>query len=427
MRFRFWLSTVLPVAVVAAAWLGYQQLTRADDPPPPASIEANGQAGSRGGTAASNPQRSARAAFGPSTASGPAITGTSVRAVAVSPEQQASELRLLAQVQASLVEDIQAPATGRITELLVSPGATLAQGQPLLRMSAPDLDWQLRQRQATVQETLARQNQARQQHQQNQQRLEQEQAQLARVQRLHGQGFASETDLQNARNQLANLSLQVAMFADEETQRQAQIEQARIQLEQAEYQVAQLQPEAPFDSLLAELLVSDQQRVQSGQTLLRLFDPNSLTVEVRIPVAQLPRLAHSNAQGELRLPEGHFPLTISQINPISEQGTVRVQLQLPADAPVVSGQTLDLWLQLPVPEPVWAVPESSLYQGNSLYLLEEGRIRAQPVEVLGQQWRQQKLWYLVAPPEGLHDALVLTTRLTNPISGQAVQLAGARP
>lgn len=409
-------SVFLPLVLLAMGWAGYRYLTQ-----PPEQPVANGASGPPSSSA-----RGMRAGLtGGARAGGPAIVGTSVRALDVRAQPQASELRLLAQVQASLVEDIQAPASGRITDIFVSPGAQVDQGQVLLRMEAPESQWQVRQRQAALQETLARQNLARQQHQQNQQRLQQERDQLARVQRLHGQGFASDSELQAAQNQLANLALQVALFADEEEQRLAQIEQARIQLEQAQHQQAQLAPEAPYASLVAELMVREQQAVQTGQTLVRLLDPNSLSLQVRVPVAQLPRLAE--ARGELRLAEGIFPAPIRQINPISDQGTLSVGLDLPAAAPVVSGQTLDLWLLLPLATPVWAVPQSSLYQGDTLYLIDQGRLQAQRVEVLGQQWRQQQLWYLLAPPEGFEQAQVLTTRLNNPVSGQAVQVTGVQP
>lgn len=392
-----------------------------------ASARPESNAAARGGS--NNAARNFGAAFRPGASTGPAISGTAVRAIEVSAQPQASELRLLAQVQASLVEDISAPALGRVAEILVAPGQSVELGQALLQMSSPELEWQNRQRQATLDETLARQRLAAQQHQQNQARLQLEQEQLARVQRLHSQGFASDTELQNARNQLATLQLQVALFADEEAQRAAQIEQARIQLEQSQYQLAQLSPEAPFASLVAELLVSPQQRVQPGQALLRLLDPSSLALQVRVPAQQLPQLAQASA--ELRLPSQTIRLAIGQINPISEQGTVRVQLPLPADAPVVSGQTLDLWLQLPLDQPSWAVPEASLYQGNTLYLIEDGRLQAQRVQVLGQQWREQQLWYLVVPAEGFtaseQGAQVLTTRLASPITGQPVRVAEARP
>ncbi|MEX2320180.1 MAG: biotin/lipoyl-binding protein, partial [Saccharospirillum sp.] len=155
-----------------------------------------------------------------------------VEALDVARVLNAPQIPLLGTVQAKRQETVTAPQAGRVTDILVRSGDSVAAGEPLLRLEAEAVNWALRQQQATIEQQQAGIRIAERQHELNQEALVIAERDLAREQNLLQQGFSNETNVAAARQTWRNAQLVVANYDDEAAQRQSQLEQALIELEQ---------------------------------------------------------------------------------------------------------------------------------------------------------------------------------------------------
>lgn len=352
---------------------------------------------------------------------GAPTTTVQVEAMTVTEKAQSPFLPLLAKVSAKRQEIITAPQQSRVESILVEPGQQVTAGDPLLQLSAESLQWALRQQEAAITQQEAAIRIAARQHEVHEQALEQARANYRREVNLRQQGYSNESNVQAAAEALRSAELQVAVYDDESIQRQAQLEQARIELARVQSQLDDLTPHAPFDAEVAAVHTAPKVQVAEGTELLTLIDRSSLYASTQIPLSAYREVRGNNTKAWIRVDDNTYPATVSRLAATSNAGAVAMELSLPEGLPVLINETIELDLALPEIQ-AYAVPQNALYQGDQLYLINEGRLRAVSVSVLGYQQRNDEQWALVDSDELEGEVTVLTTRLSQPTNGTPVTI-----
>ncbi len=251
---------------------------------------------------------------------------------------------------------ITALTAGRVEQIMVLPGTVIEENTVIIRMSNPDVAVQLLQAQQALSSAEANLIQLRSNL--ATQRLSQAgllastRTQFRNAQRDH----ATNQRLYDANPELvAATELARTQDAVEELQERVQLEEERLELLEASVddqvsaqliqigrlsdivdfnrdRVASMEVTAGVSGVLAELPLDEGQWVQSGATLARVVQPGRLKAEVRIPQTQaqdiaVGQVAYIDTRNDTIV--GH----VVRIDPSVQNGTVTIDVALPADLP----------------------------------------------------------------------------------------------
>ena len=245
-----------------------------------------------------------------------------------------SDLQLPGNIQAVTEAPILARADGYIKSRLVDIGDRVRAGQPLAEIEAPELDQQVLQAQANLQQTTAALDQALANERQGRANMELARVTADRWKNLAGRGVVSrqENDQYQAQYQaqVANLdSLEKAVAAARSNVSAAQANLSRLN-EVQNYRVVK----APFDGVVTLRNVDVGALVNTGSTLLyRIAQMNVLRTYVNVPqsnadsihAGQAAQLTVSNLPG--RKFSGTVARTANSLDPNSRTMLVEVQVQ----------------------------------------------------------------------------------------------------
>lgn len=405
-----WKKAVVVVALLAIGFTGYRWMNA------PGELTASEQR--RGNAAMSMRAGITGSRWGRDGVDSSAIQ---VEALAVTRKGHSPQIPLLGTVQAKRQESITAPQTGRVTEILVRSGESVAAGQPLLRMEAQAVDWALRQQQATIDQQQAGIRIAERQHERNLEAVAIAERDLSREQSLLQQGFSNETNVAAARQTWRNAQLTVANYDDEAAQRQSQLEQALIELERVREQQQDLSPTAPFSADVVSIDTAVQVQVEAGESLISLVDRSSLYVRTQVPLSIYRSITGTDIEATAWLNNTPYPLTLDNLAATSSTGSVDLTLILPQNIPALINETLEVSLTLPSVES-YAIPQDAVYYGDQIYQITDGILQAMPISILGYQQRNGEQWALIDSTELAPEATILTTRLSQPTNGTPVRV-----
>ncbi|UCD24388.1 MAG: HlyD family efflux transporter periplasmic adaptor subunit, partial [Gemmatimonadota bacterium] len=158
-----------------------------------------------------------------------------------------------------------------------------------------------------------------------------------------GEGFVSDTELQNARDRAIELETRVdlerrrleIMKESEEPQlrvQQDQIERLTGIVEFQERRIASMKVRAGIDGVLQEMDLEEGQWVMNGQTLARVVVPERLKAELRIPQTQATNVALGQA-AIVDTRTDTIQGQVVRIDPAAQGGVVVVDVALPANLP----------------------------------------------------------------------------------------------
>jgi membrane fusion protein, heavy metal efflux system len=264
---------------------------------------------------------------------------------------------------------LSAPVAGVVDQLLVSDNDSVKTGQPLLRLTGPELgELQLKLIEAGSRSRLSA-------------------ATLQRERQLFSEGVVPERRV---------LEAQAAAAEDDARRRHAEAALRLAGLDAAAIRkVAEGEPvgaalvlRAPSDGVVSDLKVKPGQRVSAAEALLHVADMRRLWIDVQVPLAR---------QGELRLAKG-TPLAVvgrdlratalSVSSGAGDNQTLTLRAEL---APGASGLRVGEFLQVKVPfaaakdGAAWAVPLGAVMRdGDKAYVFvrtAKGFV-ARPVTVL---------------------------------------------
>lgn len=227
---------------------------------------------------------------------------------------------------------------------------------------------------------------------------------LARYTRLRGSAAASEQAFDNAqmvvaerRGALEQRSQSLAMLAARIDAQRARIDRLGVTSERAKRTLEQTTLEAPFAGFVTDVEVAVGKRIGEGDPIAKLIDRDRLEIRFQLSDRDFGRLWRDGLIGrelsaDWRLGgtafgvEGEVARVESRIDSASGGVVVFARITAnPDDAPLRPGAFVEIELpdQL-YPEAV-ELPLSALHGGETIYVVEAGRLAAVPVEVVARR------------------------------------------
>ena len=306
--------------------------------------------------------------------------------------------------------DIGSTVTARVAEVLVSEGAQVRKGTPLVRLESEELRAAVAQAAAAQQQAAARlaglrstgRTSAQASLAQAQAAVDATQAEFVRVQQLVAQGFLSDSRQDEARRardvalaQLANARAQTRAIGESGTdvaQAQAQLVLAASATAVAQARLAQTVLVAPADARVLSRQVEPGQIVQPGRALmaLALAGPTQLTAQVderfldQLAVGQSATALADAYAGQ------RFPARVLSISPAvdPQRGAIEVKFALLGDAPAFlrEDMTLSIEVETGRRDRALALPGSALFGSSdgpsaTVRMLRDGRIEERSVQL----------------------------------------------
>jgi len=161
---------------------------------------------------------------------------------------------------------------------------------------------------------------------------------------------------------------------------------------QADVDLAQLNVDrctiiAPFDGQVDQLYVQEGERVQIGEVLLSLMDPNLIEIPVELPVSVHERVAIGSGC-TLSVDRSSGPFwkgNVKRISPTADESTRTFKLYVEVNN---TGQTRQLKpgyfvravIEGPLLENVLIVPRASIQQ-SSVFVFKDGRAYPRPIQI----------------------------------------------
>ncbi|MDX1452221.1 MAG: efflux RND transporter periplasmic adaptor subunit [Oleiphilaceae bacterium] len=358
-------------------------------------------------------------------------------------------LQIIGKTESPQVSTLSSALVADITHVPVREGQAVQAGDLLIQLDERDLKLKQQQLEADVKDIEAQIATEKNRYASDQRALAEEQKllsiaeqALARQARLKASNLVAQERYEQAESERARAALAVSnrqqALADHPArlkQLQARLLRATNALDQARLDLERTRIVAPFDAWITRVDISVGERVQTGQSLLELFEPGS--VEVRTPIPDRytgllrkalqqdqPVTATARTQGQ------PVQLALSRLsartNP--QSGSVDA-LFVPTNpqAALSLGASLTVQVQLPVIEQIASLPISALYGENRIYRINDERLETLQVDVVGHQFdaQTQKDRLLVRSPELNDGDLIITTQLPNAIDGLKVQRRAA--
>ena len=308
---------------------------------------------------------------------------------------------------------IPAQVQGRVERKLVQPGTDVTASTILVELSNPDVQLELleseRQLSAAQQQLVTLRSSLQTQRIDQEGVIAQIRTQFLEAKRTvedleelarKGEGFVSDSDLQNARDRaieldtrsgLENRRLEITKNSEEPQLRvqQDQIERLDGIVEFQKQRIASMQVRAGIDGVLQEMDLEEGQWVMSGQTLARVVVPERLKAELRIPQTQATKVA----LGQVAIVDTRTDTILGQvvrIDPAAQGGVVVVDVALPANLPRSArpGLAVEGIIEIARLDDVYYVGRPAYGQAHNtvgLFKLVEGGSHAERVNVrLGQ-------------------------------------------
>ncbi len=352
--------------------------------------------------------------------------------------------RLYGKVESFSMVDAAAPVSGEVATAWVKEGVFVKAGEPLVSMSLADLDIPLQQAKADVADAQAQVALQKLVDKANKQRLAHENSVLAlkrssveRTEQLIEKDLASQSDLDQVKETLVRQEYVVvgATLAVEEggvknQQIKARLLKAKAQLAQAKLNKQRGQVVAPYDLRVTKVGVSEGSRVNVGTVLVQFYGVDSLELRAQLPVTILNQVQSAMNKGIAlsafyQRGEEEITLPLSRLAGEATTSGLDAFFTLPAQLTQARpGDLMEVDLQGERLERVVAIPYRALYGQDRVYFVQEGRLQAQAVKVLGEVFRAGKLWALIDPTVGdlavNEQSKISITHLPNAVSGLKV-------
>lgn len=299
-----------------------------------------------------------------------------VRVAAVRPSTEKSMITLPATTTAFEAANILARTSGYVEKRYVDIGDHVKAGDLLAEITAPELDHQITQAQATLEQNKAA-------LQQTQASRELAEVTNGRDSNLVKQGWLTKQQGDNDRLTLASQQAAVSVAESNIAAQQAQI---RILQQEKAYQ----RVVAPFDGIVTQRNIDNGSLVQSGTTLMyTLMQSNVIRIQLFVPQDQAFGLA-PGVDATVRVPEipnRTFPGKVTRIANALQPGsrTLLTEIDVPnPDGALSPGIYCTVELAIPRKTPSMTVPGDAVIfnqGGLQVAVVEDGKVRMQKIVV----------------------------------------------
>jgi len=369
-----------------------------------------------------------------------------VEVIAVERAELRPSLELYGRLEAPQDAGLTTAVTGEVLSVLAQDGDTVTAGQLLLQMDDREARLTLLQREADVRDLDAQIRLEQRRVSRNRESLLREQELLSLVQNdaaralnLQQDGVLSQANVDTVienlkRQELAFNARELAIEESEirVSQLGAQLMRAEAQRDQARLDLERMQVLAPFDGVISGLAVSQGDRAQAGELLMRVHNPEKLRLRVQIPTRHAFRVRDALAGGiempaQVELENSFYPARLERVSGQIREGSGTVETFLALEAVPLGlsgvGATVRVVLSLPPEMDAIAVPAEAIYGRNRLFRIVDGRMQSLNVERVGERMLPDgRSEVLVRSSELAADDQIIVTKLSTAADGLLVQL-----
>jgi multidrug efflux pump subunit AcrA (membrane-fusion protein) len=349
-----------------------------------------------------------------------------VETLAVTPAAHRPLLSLFGRVEAPDRIRASMPVAGRLAGVFVRDGEEVAAGTLLARLDPDDLEPRLAQARADVAKEALRFRHDQEALAQEQALLTLAQAALERVEKVQSQRLGTESDVDQAREQLARARLAVTLREQSLAEHPARLAALEARLAEAERDAARGEVRAPFAARIGVVEAATGDQVPPNQPILTLYPLDGLYVRAKVPGAYAEALRAALADNERLAARVNYAgqaaaATLERLAGEADARGVDALLKLTTGSRVPLGAFVDVLLHLPAAPDTIAVPFAALVGGNRVFVVEDGRLRALPVERVGEVDLGDSRGLLLRAPGITAGAPVMVTHLPNAVDGLKVE------
>ncbi len=370
---------------------------------------------------------------------------TQIKVQQVLKQALSSVIELYGVLESPYETELTAPVTAFVKATQVREGDRVNPGDHLVQLDDRDLQLLLKQRQAEVADIEARITAEQQRYQADLQRLKDEQTLLAiaergvaRQQSLRGKNAASETQLDEARRQFAqqalnitNIRFQIADHPHRLLQLNAQLQRAVALQMQVELDIERSIVRSPYQAKIVSLHTAPGARVLTGESLVTLYDAETIEVRAQLPSRYLPDIQEAmdrqqTITGKLVLDNQSLPITLIRLAHAVRQGRGGLDAFFKIEGTsqrLAIGRPVSLLIHLPPQDDVTALPPQAIYNDNMVYRVKQGVLQGVPVRLLGRNTSVEGKFRVLIHSDALQVGdQVMITHLPDAVSGLKVRV-----
>ena len=186
--------------------------------------------------------------------------------------------------------DVSSKYAGRLAEVSVEEGSSVAQGQVIARVSAPEYEAQLRAAQASVQSSKNAAAAAEAEIANRQSALEFAKSDFARGQELMKSGFITKQTFEQRKRNMDSAVASVTSFTAQRDQALSQIKNADAEVERIEAIIHDLTLVSPRNGRVQYQLARAGEVVAAGAPIVTILDLTDVYMTVFLPAADAGRV-----------------------------------------------------------------------------------------------------------------------------------------
>ncbi len=311
------------------------------------------------------------------------VTATAIERGDVSPS-----LFGIGTVEARRAYFIGPTAAGRVSQVMVDVGDAVKAGQLLVEMDPVDLDARVTASAAAVARAGSAVATAQAHVRDAKSRRELASNEARRQVELAQKGFVSPSAVDEKLHQKQSADAQLAAAESALASARQDLARLRADLQAVKQQRANFRLEAPADGVVTSRDAEPGSTVVAGQAVLKLFDPASLWITVRLDQSRSSGLT-AGLPAEIRL-RSRFPQSfagkVARVEPVSDSVTEERIAQVTFDTlpqGLSTGEMAEVTLHLPTVRDALVLPNAALrHRGarTGVWLHDNGQLHFAPVE-----------------------------------------------
>ena len=188
--------------------------------------------------------------------------------------------------------------------------------------------------------------------------------------------------------------------------------------------------QSPVSGQVTKVAVAQGERAVLGEFLIEVMPSQKKEVHALIPLAYVPIIQKNldlnmpiTAQWQLN--GSTVFLDLIRLTPYvkeAQAGQEGIFVASLNDASLVMGVHAPVTVDLPAVESSYVIPESSLYHDSQVYVVDNNRLRAIHVDVLGTIYSDRKRDYVIRSDDLMSGLQLLTVQLPQAVNGLLVSI-----
>ena len=360
------------------------------------------------------------------------------------------QLSLIGQVESPRETTLASPSNAYVNEVLVAEGNVVKKGQLLVTLDTSDEKLRLAQREADVSDLNAQITAEKNRYQSDIEALTIEKglSKLAskastRYGNLAKRQVGSDVQWDESKQaegkqslSLINRELAIQDHPNRLARLQAQLARVSALRDQSALDLARTQITAPFNGRITKLPISPQNRLRTGDTVLTLYDTDSIEIRAQVPLKYLPTFELALQQqkpitGNFTSLGQSISITLSRLSGAIEKGkggidglfSIAANPQTQQAFPITVGRSLSISLELPAVSKSIIVPTQAIYGQDRIYTVKNSLLESHQIKRVGTQTALDgSLRFLIDSANIREGEDILITQVPNAISGMEVQI-----